>query len=469
MAERFDTVQDAVEYLTRTTDYERMQHVRYNADTFSLDRMTALADAMGHPERRLTTVHIAGTKGKGSTAAITEAILRAHGLRTGLYTSPHLFDLRERIQIDRAWIDTDLMRRMTERAAEAVATRLAGESPTFFELLTAIALAAFAVAEVDVAVVEVGLGGRLDATNIITPTAAVITRVSIDHVHQLGSDLVSIAREKAGIIKAGVPLVLAPQFPEVAAVIHAAAARAGAPVIRVGGDVRVAWDKAFIGNVPASRVTVGTPRADYPDLLVPLGGRFQAMNTACAIAAAERILGDRVQPTSVRTALADLDWPGRMQAFPGRPTVILDGAHNADSLRRLLVAVGEYYPGCRTVVVFAAAADKDIPGMCRILSDNETPVVFTRTENPRAADPDQLAASLRAAGGHVLGTSLTVAGAMQIARGAMDKPPGGGASAAPVRPASTAAPAEGVLVVCGSLYLVGTILESPEAFGLNTT
>ena len=446
MNEQFATYDAAISWLMQSTDYERMRRVRYNADTFNLDRMARLAAAVGNPERRFRSVHVAGTKGKGSTAAMIEAILRVHGLRTGLYTSPHLVDLRERIQIDRRWIDEDAMRRAVRRVADARDRELHGESPTFFELLTAIAFLCFDDARVDAAVVEVGLGGRLDSTNIITPEVSVITHVSIDHVHQLGADLAGIAREKAGIIKAGVPLVLAPQAPVAEAVIDEAARSAGAPVIRLGKDVRVDWWKAFDAARPASRVAVHTAQSVYDDLLIPLAGRVQGTNAACAIAAAETFLGDRLDVRHVHDALAALDWPGRMQAFPGEPTVVLDGAHNADSLRQLLVSVAEYYPGRRTAIVFACAADKDIAGMMRVLADDDAPVIFTRTDNPHAADPEELADALRAAGGTVLDASPEPADALRSAR----------RSAGP----------RGVVVVCGSLYLVGAVLAAPDRFGL---
>lgn len=447
MSERFASYESAVAWLTESTDYERMRRVRYNADTFNLDRMQALAAAVGHPERRLRFVHIAGTKGKGSTAAMVEALLREHGLRTGLFTSPHLVDLRERIQIDRQWIDRELMRRMTGRVAEAVEGGLAESGPTFFELTTAIALAAFVEAGVEVAVMEVGLGGRLDSTNIIRPEAAIITSISIDHIHQLGGTLPLIAREKAGIIKSGVPTVVAPQPAEALAVIVETARDRGSPLVRVGQEVTLDWTAAFDeAGRPAGRVTVRTPRATYADLSLPLAGRVQGTNAACAVVAAEIVLGERMEPQKVAAALAGVEWPGRMQTFPGPVTVILDGAHNADSVRQLLAAVAEYYPALPSVVVFASAADKDIPGMMAALAECRSQVIFTRTNNPRAADPQDLAASLTAAGGTPLG--------------AFDQPTDS------VRAAREAVRGNGVIVICGSLYLVGAVLESPADFRL---
>jgi dihydrofolate synthase/folylpolyglutamate synthase len=472
MTERFADYEAAINYLTQSTDYERMRRVRYNADTFSLERVAALLAAVGNPQERFRSVHIAGTKGKGSTAAMVEAILRQHGLRTGLFVSPHLVDLRERIQIDRKLIDRDVMRRMVGRVAEAIDETLSDDPPTFFEVMTAVGFLAFAEAAVDVAVIEVGLGGRLDSTNVVRPEVAIITGLSLDHVQQLGPDLASIAREKAGIAKPGVPLVVAPQEAEAEAVIAAVAAKVGAPVIFVGSegvstgataglvppcgtrvDIRTAgksrrgtsaeiifsWFKDFLADKPAGRVTVRTGHAAYENLLLSLAGRFQGANAACAVTAAEIVLAERIDVEKMRAALAAVDWPGRMEVFPGPVTVILDGAHNARSIAELCAAVTEYYPGRRAVYLFAAAADKDLAGMCRELAKAGAAVIFTKTDNPRAAEPEELAAALREAGGTVVGTNSEIAAAFALAK--------------------REAGAGGVVVATGSLYLVGALLE----------
>jgi dihydrofolate synthase/folylpolyglutamate synthase len=474
MSARFADYQAASDYLMQSTDYERMRRVRYNADTFSLQRAAGLLAAVGNPQDHFRSVHVAGTKGKGSTAAMVEAILRRHGLRTGLFVSPHLVDLRERIQIDRQMVERDVMRRMVGRVAEAIDKSFHDDQPTFFEVMTAVGFLAFAEAAVDVAVIEVGLGGRLDSTNVVRPEVAVITGLSLDHVQQLGPDLASIAREKAGIAKAGVPLVVAPQEAEAEAVIAAVAAEVGARLIRIcsetgstcatvglpdrGGrqpilarsdkptvahrlpsEVLFAWTKEFITEKPAGRLTVRTARAVYDNLLLSLAGRFQGANAACAVAAAEIVLGELTDAAKVRSALAEVEWPGRMEVFPGPVTVILDGAHNARSIAELCAAVADYYPGRRTVYLFAAAADKDVAGMCRELAKAGAAVVFTRTDNPRAADPEELAAALRAAGGSVLGTNPDIAAAFALAKSKA----GNG----------------GIVVATGSLYLVGALFE----------
>ena len=214
-----DDDQAALRYLFSATDYEKMRRVRYNADTFSLDRMHRLLEALGSPHRRLRAVHVAGTKGKGSTAAMVHRLAAACGLRAGLYTSPHLVDIRERIQVGDAMIEPDDLAALIRRARPHVdRMRARGDAPTFFEIFTALAFDHFARQAVDLAVAEVGLGGRLDATNVLRPEVAVITAISLDHTAQLGHTLAAIAAEKAGIVKPGVPVVSQPQPAEAARV-----------------------------------------------------------------------------------------------------------------------------------------------------------------------------------------------------------------------------------------------------------
>ncbi|MGB2797644.1 MAG: folylpolyglutamate synthase/dihydrofolate synthase family protein, partial [Phycisphaerae bacterium] len=389
-----DTYEAALNYLFGATDYEKMQRVRYNADTFSLDRVEALLGALGSPERRFRSVHVAGTKGKGSTAAILHALALECGLKTGLYTSPHLVDIRERIRVGRDDIPAEALRALVADAQPHVdRMRTAGDPPTFFEIFTALAFRHFADEAVDLVIVEVGLGGRLDATNVLRPDVSVVTSVSIDHTHQLGGTLERIAAEKAGIIKPGVPVVSQPQRPEAMAVIERAAQRAGAPLLRVGRDVTYTWAPAERAGI---RLAVRTPHAAYDDLFLPLLGEHQAVNAATAIAAAERApsLAERLTPERVRAGLRRVHWPGRMELVPGRPDLLLDGAHNRASMERLMESLAQHFPGRPLVFVFASAADKDIDGMLAILAQKGggAPVVFTRTDNPRAAAPADLAA-----------------------------------------------------------------------------
>lgn len=435
----------ALGYLFSATDYEKMRRVRYNADTFSLDRMRRLLAALGDPHRRLRAVHVAGTKGKGSTAAMVHRLAVATGLRTGLYTSPHLVDIRERICVDDSLIAPDALAALIRRARPHVdRMRAEGDAPTFFEIFTALALDHFVRERVDLAVAEVGLGGRLDATNVLRPEVSVITAISLDHTAQLGTTLAEIAGEKAGIVKRGVPVVSQPQPEGAGRVIDRACREAGASLTVVGRDVTYAWSPAEQAGRPGGLLTVQTPTGTYADLFLPLMGEHQAVNAATALAAAEQVpvLVARLTPEGAREALARLDWPGRMQYVPGSPAVLLDGAHNRASMERLLEAVAVHFPERRTAVVFAAAADKDVDGMLEVLARREpwAAIVFTRTTHPRAAEPEDLVRRYGALGEADAATAGTVAEAL------------GGAG--------EVVGADGLVVVCGSLYLVGEAMGS---------
>jgi len=434
----------ALEYLFSATDYETMRRVRYNADTFSLARMHRLLEALGSPHRRLRAVHVAGTKGKGSTAAMVHRLAVACGLRAGLYTSPHLVDLRERIRLGEAMIaPADLAALIRTARPHVDAMREAGDAPTFFEIFTALAFDHFARRAVDLAVLEVGLGGRLDATNVVRPEVAIITAISRDHTAQLGETLSEIAAEKAGIVKPGVPVVSQPQPAEAGRVIERACRDADAPLVRVGRDVTYTWFPAEQAGRPGGRFSVQTPAATYDNLFIPLMGEHQAVNAATAVAAAERTppLAGRLMPDLAREALVGLRWPGRMEYVPGAPATVLDGAHNRASMERLLEALAAHFPDRRDAVVFAAAADKDVDGMLTALAGRPgaTPVVFTRTDTPRAAEPGDLAARYAALGGGEAETAADAGEAVRRARAAADD--------------------DGLVVVCGSLYLVGEVRE----------
>jgi len=447
-----DDDQAALAYLFSATDYEKMRRVRYNADTFSLDRMHRLLEALGSPHRRLRGVHVAGTKGKGSTAAMVHRLAVAAGLRAGLYTSPHLVDIRERIRVGEAMIAPGDLTALIRRAQPHIdRMREGGEPPTFFEIFTALAFDHFARQAVDLAVAEVGLGGRLDATNVLRPDVAVITAVSLDHTAQLGTTLADIASEKAGIVKPGVPVVSQPQPAGAEGVVERACREAEVPLVRVGREVTYTWSPAERDGRPGVGLSVQTPAAAYDDLFLPLMGEHQAVNAATALAAAERTpaLAQCLTPDLAREALARLHWPGRMHYVPGEPATLLDGAHNRASMERLLEALAAHFPNRRLAFVFGAAADKDVDGMLVVLAGRPegTAVVFTRTNNPRAAEPDDLTARYAELGGGAVaaGDAATAA-----------------APAEAVRRAAGEAGGDGLVVVCGSLYLVGEVME---AFG----
>lgn len=377
----------ALDYLYSLANFEHKLTFHYDAETFELSRMERLIDAMGRPDRQLRSVHVAGTKGKGSTAAIIASVLRQAGLRTGLYTSPHLHVFRERIQVDGEFI-----------SEEAFAAQLRHLRPLFdslpglttFEAATALAFDYFVASGVTWAVIEVGLGGRLDATNVIQPEVAVITSISFDHMVILGDTLEAIAREKAGIIKPSTPVVSSPQPPEAMDAIRHVARHLQAPLRTVGVD----WTHA---TTPAGwegqQLDVSGPDVTLRGLFLPLLGKHQAVNATTAIAAlwTLRERGLALSEEAIREGLRTVRWPARLEIISREPLLVIDGAHNGESMERLVEALDELFPGRRRVVIFGASADKDLSSMFRALLPHVDLAVFTRSGHPRAADPAQLA------------------------------------------------------------------------------
>jgi dihydrofolate synthase/folylpolyglutamate synthase len=408
---------------------------------FGLETMRALVEEMGHPERAYPSLLIAGTNGKGSVAAYCDAALRASGLRTGRYTSPHLVRVHERIAVDgRAISERDFARAV--RAVKNAATRLVRRGaldahPTFFEVLTAAAFAHFRDAQVDVAVLEVGLGGRLDATNVVEPIASAIVSVDFDHEIYLGRTLAAIATEKAGVLRAGRATVVGPLADEARRVIRRQARTLGARVIEAARGARV---KAPAASDTAGRphVSIDTPTARYPDL-APLPGVHQRDNLLVAIRLLEesKRCGLPVDLARLPQAVAATRWPGRLQRIPGRPTLLLDGAHNPAGARALAAHLAGAPPH---VMLFGAMADKDIRGLAQALFPPASGLVLTTPRVSRAASPSAIA---RHAGRLTRGAHLepSVARALRLAR----------------RLARAHGPRTQV-VVAGSLYLVGAVL-----------
>ena len=434
-ANTFTTYNDALDYLFHFTDYERMHKVKKATSIFGLARMNKILEHCGSPHEKLRTVHIAGTKGKGSTAAMLASILRAAGRSVGLYTSPHLLDIRERIQVDGEWISEDAIAALLSRLRPYLeeATRNGDVyAPTFFEIFTTIAFLHFLERGVDIAVIEVGLGGRLDATNVVRPKACAITPVSFDHTDKLGTELSQIAGEKAGIIKEGVPVVSGVQQPEALAVIRARAAELNAPVMVVGEDVTVT-------DGPGDAFSVRTWRRELNDLHLPLLGRHQRDNAATAAGLAELLCEDGfdISDVCVRDGLASLRWPGRIQLVAGEPDIVVDGAHNVASVKVLLDTLAAMPPK-KTTFVVGIAADKDVDAVLRLLAPRGDMFVVTRTSNPRAADPADLKASLEVLGAEDVAEADTPAAALELAQ--------------------SQTPSDGRICVTGSMYLAGDIL-----------
>ena len=376
----------ALDFLLSRTDYERWPGFNY-ASRFDLRRMEALLQRLDNPHLSTKAVHIAGSKGKGSTSAMIAAGLQAAGYKTGLYTSPHLVTLRERIQVDGKPILKreleSLVARMRPHVEAVDHDKTYGELSTF-ELLTAAAFMQFQQKAVDFQVLETGLGGRLDATNVVTPEVCIITSISLDHTEVLGDTLARIAAEKAGIIKPGRPVVSSAQAEEAAQVIREACQKKGARLISVGSDI--VWRK-LDSNLSGQSLEVQGLKGSYR-ITIPLLGAHQLQNAAAAVGALE-VLG--VPRKSIEAGLAKTNWPGRLQILRRRPLLVVDGAHNRDSASKLKEALKEYFHFDRLILIIGTSADKDVSGIIEELAPLANTVIVTRSRHPRATKPEILA------------------------------------------------------------------------------
>ncbi len=364
---------------------------------FDLSRIEALLDLLGSPQRAYPAIHLTGTNGKTSTARMVEALLRAHGLRTGLYTSPHLDSVRERITVDGVPVSEERFVEIYHEVAP-VANFLderggSGETLTYFDMTTAMALAAFADAPVDVAVVEVGLGGAEDSTNVLQAGTCVITPIGLDHMEWLGDTVEEIAVAKAGIIHSGANVVLADQPAEALRPIAERCADVGAAFVREGSEFGVVGRELAVGGQVLALQGLG---GTYSDLFVSLHGLHQAQNAAVALAAAEAFLGAgaatrQLDPDVVREAFAGVSSPGRLERIRTSPTILLDAAHNPHGMAAAVVTLAEEFAFSRLIAVVAVLADKDVAGMLELLEPAVDAIVCTRNSSPRALSVDQLA------------------------------------------------------------------------------
>ena len=363
-----------------------------------LDTIRRLTAALGDPQAAYPSIIVAGTNGKGSVTAMIDSALRAAGYRAGRYTSPHLTSITERFTVDGAEIGEEALReeadRVLGRASALVRAGGLDAPPTFFEAATAVALSWFRRAEVDVAVLEVGLGGRLDATNVVTPAAGVVTSIGLDHREHLGDTLEAVAAEKAGIVKPGMVVVTTETAPPALAVIDDACRRRGARLVRAGEDTTIAPR----GDGPRPRIEVATPRRRYPAFRLGLAGAHQRSNAAGAIRLLEELAhrGLPVGPEAVVRGLADVAWPGRLDLVraPGRGAVLLDAAHNPAAAAALARHLREAFPG-RLPVVCAIMRDKDADGIVDRLAPCASRIVCTAPDNPRATPARALADRVR--------------------------------------------------------------------------
>jgi dihydrofolate synthase/folylpolyglutamate synthase len=379
------------------------------AADLKLDHMRLLLDRLGNPHDELPIVHVAGSKGKGSTSAMLAAVLQRAGYRVGLFTSPHLVSVTERIQIDNVPVaDADLARLLTDiRAAAAAPAPDDAESLdgklTFFEIATALGFLQFRRQQVDWALLEVGLGGRFDSTNVCDPRLAVITSISLDHTEQLGNTLAKIAAEKAGIVKPGRPTISGVVLPEPRDVIRQTCRERGSPLRQRDVDFHYVHQPGCFNGGPARppHVQVTTWRRAWPDFELRLIGEHQAANAAVAIAAVEalREQGVNIPDEAVRRGLAEVHWPARLEIVGRRPLRLLDCAHNVASARALMDAVLANFPlapGARRLLVFAGSRDKDLAGMLAEFAPHFDHVYLTSFNSPRCVPPSELAKSLPA-------------------------------------------------------------------------
>ncbi len=431
------TYEEALEFLFSNTNYENAKRFRYNTDTFNLDRMYRLLDHLKDPHEKLVAIHVAGTKGKGSTCTMLASMLTANGYKTGLYTSPHVLDIRERIQIDGQMITEEEMTKLIKKAAVVVKS-MHDDPPTFFEIMTAMSMMFFAKEKVDFAIFETGLGGRLDSTNVVNPIVTGITSISIDHHRQLGNTVALIAAEKAGIIKKGVPVVSVMQEPDAMAVIRKQALAMKAPITVTGKEIDFSCRFESSRELgPHNRICLSTPHSLYEHLPVPLYGEHQAQNCGLALSMLDvlKAKGYKFDHELVVKGLAATKISGRMEIVNEDPRVMIDAAHNSASLRALIQAIGQHIPYDSMVVIFGCCEDKDVDGMLKELRYGADKVIFTRIKSPRSMDPELLAAKYTELSGKMCQTALTFRKAMEIAEPAVSK--------------------GDIICVTGSFYLVG--------------
>ncbi len=376
----------AEDYLLSFTDYEKTPGIAYTAANYDLRRMEKLLHPLGNPHLGTKTIHIAGTKGKGSTAAMIAEVLATAGFKSGLFTSPHLHTIRERVKVNGIPISEDEfasiineLRPIVEKIdREAEYGRL-----TTFEILTVLVFAYFKKCAVDCQILEAGLGGRLDATNIARADVCVITSISLDHTEVLGNTIAKIAAEKAGIIKPGCTVINFPQPEEATRIIEYVSRQQAARLIQVGKDIT--WYRTG-GDLYRQSLIVKSKSTEH-QLTIPLIGDHQLENAAASVAAVESLshLGIRVAADEIVRGLSQVDWPGRLQILSREPMIVVDGAHNGHSMRRLVQAVKQYFDYKKCLVIFGTSCDKDVKSMAQELVTLTGDIIVTRSSHPRAA------------------------------------------------------------------------------------
>ncbi|APZ91297.1 bifunctional folylpolyglutamate synthase/dihydrofolate synthase [Fuerstiella marisgermanici] len=392
------TYESAIRWIYDRIDYERIRP-RRTSPHFRLERIERLLSLIGSPQQRIPAVHIAGTKGKGSTAAILDSILRCSDIRTGLFTSPHIHQFEERMKVSGQMPSREDMTAMVSelrlKLADAPA-ELLDDNVTFFEVATLLAWMFFDRQQVEIAVLETGLGGRLDCTNVCNPRLTIITSIGLDHTHILGDTLPKIAFEKAGIIKPGVPVLSWVQQLEARKVVADRAAELGCRLLQGGEDISVICSEAPPAETGrgSQQITIQTPQREYSSLTLNLAGRHQARNAGLAVTAAELLSeGDsRITEATIAKGVAGVEWPLRFEIFQSEPTIVLDAAHNPDSVTALVETFRAAFGDRATrVLIFGSSQDKDAQAMLKILMPEFSHVIVTEfLTNPRAVARQQL-------------------------------------------------------------------------------
>lgn len=439
-ARMFAGYQDALAWLDGRVNVERAKPARLDPSVFKLDRMAALMDALGNPHRDIKTVHVAGSKGKGSTVEMVAAALMGCGYTVGVYTSPHLVHVRERVRIGMDPIPYQQFAGAMSRVASAAAlVEPTMGDLTYFEVITALAFVHFAQQAVDLAVIETGLGGRLDSTNVITPEVSAITAIQLEHTDLLGNTLAQIAREKAGIFKPGIPAVTVRQAPEALEAMEERARLVGTELRVLGRDL------GFTYRFEASpkeglhvRVSLTTQRSEFEHVASPFKGEHQAANCGLALAILDalRERGTALTDLHAIEGLAKANTAGRMELAWRDPRVLLDVAHNPESIACLIKAIGAHLKYDSLVVVFGCCADKNIDGMLSRLAMGADKVIFTRAAgNARAAKPEDLHRRFMDLGGKTMQVADDLPSALALASRAVGK--------------------DDLICVTGSFYIVG--------------
>jgi len=434
----FSNYRQAMDYLFARTDYEKQERVRYNVTTFNLDRMRNLLTLLGDPHDKIHTVHIAGTKGKGSTATMLARMLESNGYAVGLYTSPHLVHLHERIVVDAEMITEAEMLGLMNRIYASVEKLSQDDPPTFFEVMTALAFMYFVDRKVDIGVIETGLGGRLDSTNVILPQVVGITSLSIDHKLQLGDTLDRIAMEKAGVFKKGVPAITVQQDPMAMTVLRDQATTVKAPLSVTGTDIDFSYRfETSREHGPHTRICLSTPTSKFEHLRVPLHGKHQAINCGLALALLDKLQssGYTIDIDKAAEGLHKVTLAGRMEIICDDPRIMIDGAHNAASIRALIHAIGQNITYDSMVVIFGCNSDKDVNGMLSQLQYGADKVIFTRSSSAKAVSPQDLGDMYTEICGKMYQVSSSLGEALQLARSAVGR--------------------EDLICITGSFYLIG--------------